>query len=282
MTSHQNQYDEVLEMEREIMEEKMGRVDGRVAIVTGSTYGIGEAIAKILSEEGAVSIVTGRSEEKGKRVVAEIEGMGGKAEYYRLDVTSEEEVAEVFQKVYVKYGRLDILVNNAGIAGPNKPTHEYTRDEWNLVFDVNVTGAFLCTKHAIPYMKESGGGDIIYISSIYGIVGAPDVPAYHATKAANRVMAKIDALLYAKDNIRVNSVHPGFIWTPMVENFLAEVSSSTGISVEKLKQDLDSRHPIGHLGDPEDIANGVLYLVSNEAKFVTGTELIIDGGYTCQ
>jgi NAD(P)-dependent dehydrogenase (short-subunit alcohol dehydrogenase family) len=258
----------------------MGRVEGKVAIVTGSTYGIGEAIAKVLAEEGATSIITGRSEDKGRKVAEEIKSAGGRAEYYPLDVTDEGQVEEVVKVVFEKYGRIDILVNNAGISGPNKPTHEYTKEEWEHVFDVNVTGAFLCTKTVIPYMKAGGGGDVIYISSIYGIVGAPDVPAYHATKAANRVMAKTGALLYAKDKIRMNSVHPGFIWTPMVENFLAEQCQKSNISCEDLRKQLDARHPIGHIGEPKDIAYGVLYLVSDEAKFVTGTELVIDGGYT--
>lgn len=256
------------------------RAEGKVAIITGSTYGIGEAIAKILAKEGAISIITGRTQEEGKKGVQEIVQAGGKADYYPLDVTNEERVEEVARAVYEKYGKIDILVNNAGIAGPNKPTHEYTRAEWEKVFDVNVTGAFLCTKYVVPYMQRQKSGNIVYISSIYGIIGAPDVPAYHATKAANRVMAKIDALLYAKDNIRVNSVHPGFIWTPMVENFLKEQSKKTGASIEELRKGLDSLHPIGHIGEPNDIAYGVLYLVSDEAKFVTGTELIIDGGYT--
>lgn len=259
---------------------KMKRVEGKVAIVTGSTYGIGEAIAKVLAQEGAVSIVTGRTQEEGRKCVDEIMSAGGKAEYYPLDVTDEKRVEEVVRSVFEKYKKIDILVNNAGIAGPNKPTHEYTRQEWEKIFDVNVTGAFLCTKYVVPYMQRQKSGNIVYISSIYGIIGAPDVPAYHATKAANRVMAKIDALLYAKDNIRVNSVHPGFIWTPMVENFLKERSQKTGASLEDLRKGLDALHPIGHIGEPEDIAYGVLYLVSDEAKFVTGTELIIDGGYT--
>jgi NAD(P)-dependent dehydrogenase (short-subunit alcohol dehydrogenase family) len=258
----------------------MGRTDGKVAIVTGSTYGIGEAIAKVLAREGAVSIVTGRSQKEGSRVVEEIVRAGGRSEYSPLDVTDEKRIEEVVGAVFEKYGRIDILVNNAGVAGPNKPTHEYARVEWEWVFDVNVTGAFLCTKYVVPYMQRQKSGNIVYISSIYGIIGAPDVPAYHATKAANRVMAKIDALLYAKDNIRVNSVHPGFIWTPMVENFLKEQCVKSGMTCEELKRQLDARHPIGHIGEPEDIANGVLYLVSDEAKFVTGSELIIDGGYT--
>jgi len=257
-----------------------GRLEGRTAIVTGSTYGIGEAIAKVLAGEGAISIVTGRTEEEGERVVGEIRSAGGSAEYHHLDVTDEEEVAEVTRAVYEKYGRIDILVNNAGIGGPSKPTHEYTREEWEKVFDVNVTGAFLCSKNTIPYMKKGGGGNIVYISSIYGIVGSQDNPAYHATKAANRIMAKTGANIYAKDKIRVNSVHPGFIWTPMVENFLKAQSQELGVAFEDLKRGLEAKHPIGRIGEPEDIAYGVLYLVSDEAKFVTGTELIIDGGYT--
>jgi len=260
----------------------MGRIDGRVAIVTGSTYGIGEAIARALAREGAVSIITGRSEDQGKRVVDEIVRAGGRAEYHPLDVTDEKMVEGVARSVYDKYGKIDILVNNAGIAGPNKPTHEYERSEWEWVFDVNVTGAFLCTKHVVPYMQKQKSGNIVYISSIYGIIGAPDLPAYHVTKAANRVMAKIDALLYAKENIRVNTVHPDFIWTPLVENFLQEQCSKSEMSCEELKGELDSKHPIGHIGEPDDIACGVLYLVSDEAKFVTGTELIIDGGYTAR
>ncbi|MGC9516027.1 SDR family NAD(P)-dependent oxidoreductase [Methanocrinis sp.] len=257
-----------------------GRIEGRTAIVTGSTYGIGEAIAKVLAGEGAISIITGRTEEEGERVAEEIRSNGGAAEYHYLDVTDEERVEELMRAVYERYGRIDILVNNAGISGPNKPIHEYTREEWERVFDVNVTGAFLCTKYAIPYLKKGGGGNIVYISSIYGIVGASDVPAYHATKAANRIMAKTGALFYAKDKVRVNSVHPGFIWTPMVEDFLEGQSSALGVPAEDLRAELDAQHPIGHIGEPEDIAYGVLYLVSDEAKFVTGSELIIDGGYT--
>mgnify|MGYP003616201155 CR=1 FL=1 len=258
----------------------MGLLDGKVAIITGSTRGIGEATARLLAKEGAISIITGRTEEAGKNVAQNIVSSGGKAEYYNLDVTDEQNVKTVIDAVYNTYGSVDILVNNAGITGPNKPTHEYTKEEWENVFKVNVTGPFLCTKYSVPYMKKEKGGNIIYISSIYGIVGAPDVPAYHATKAATRIMAKIDALLYTKDNIRVNSIHPGYIWTSMVKNFIADQSKKTGLSIEELKKNMDSMQPIGHIGEPMDIAYGVLFLVSKEAKFVTGSELVIDGGYT--
>lgn len=264
------------------MERREGRVSGKVAVITGSTYGIGKAIAEVLAEEGATVIITGRSKEKGRNVAENIREDGGKAEYMYLDVTKEEVVKDLFDAVHEKYNDLDILVNNAGINGPNKPTHHYTQEEWDRVFDVNVKGAFLCTKYAVPYLKMEGGGTIIYMSSIYGIVGAPDVPAYHATKAALRNMAKIDALIYAEDNIRVNSVHPGFIWTPMVEGYLEEQAENLDKTAAQLRDDLAARHPIGHIGEPEDIAYGVLYLVSDEAKFVTGSELVIDGGYTAR
>jgi len=143
---------------------------------------------------------------------------------------------------------------------------------------VNVTGVFLCTKHAIPYLKKSDGASIINLSSIYGLVGAADLPPYHASKGAVRLMSKNDALLYAKDNIRVNSVHPAFIWTPLVE----ELGKNSPDGVEAFREQLDKRHPIGHVGEPEDIAHGIVYLASDEAKFVTGSELVIDGGYTAQ
>ena len=172
----------------------MGRIEGKVAIVTGSTYGIGEAIARVLAREGAVSIITGRSQKEGMKVQEEIIHAGGKAEYYSLDVTDEKRIDEVVKTVHEKYGKIDILVNNAGVAGPNKPTHEYTRTEWESVFDVNVTGAFLCTKYVVPYMQKQKSGNIVYISSIYGIIGAPDLPAYHATKAANRRRAKVTSV----------------------------------------------------------------------------------------
>jgi NAD(P)-dependent dehydrogenase (short-subunit alcohol dehydrogenase family) len=144
--------------------------------------------------------------------------------------------------------------------------------------NINVTGVFLCTKHAIPYMKKGSSGSIINLSSIYGLVGAADLPPYHASKGAVRLMSKNDALIYAKDNIRVNSLHPGFIWTPLV----AALARASPDGAEAFKAKLDSLHPIGHVGEPDDIASGVLYLASDESKFVTGSELVIDGGYTCQ
>jgi NAD(P)-dependent dehydrogenase (short-subunit alcohol dehydrogenase family) len=142
---------------------------------------------------------------------------------------------------------------------------------------VNVKGVFFCTKHAVPYMIQAGGGSIVNISSIYGLIGAPDVPPYHASKGAVRLMAKTDALIYAKHRIRVNSVHPGFIWTPMVENYLRSQGD-----LDEGRKNVAALHPLGRVGEPGDIAYGILYLASDEAKFVTGSELVIDGGYTAQ
>ncbi|MFP4387623.1 MAG: SDR family NAD(P)-dependent oxidoreductase, partial [Desulfococcaceae bacterium] len=184
----------------------------------------------------------------------------------------------VMDEVVQTFGGLDGLVNNAGISGTNKPTDKIGGDAWDKVMEVNVKGVFLCTKHAIPHLRNAGGGSIVNLSSIYGLVGAPDLPPYHASKGAVRLMTKTDALLYAKENIRVNSIHPGYIWTPLVE----ELAKRADQSVEAFREDLANRHPVGRVGDPEDIAWGVVYLASDESKFVTGSELVIDGGYTAR
>jgi len=253
----------------------MGRVEGKVAIVTGGALGIGKATCLLLAEEGAKVAVTDILDKEGQELAKKIKSIGGVAEFWRLDVSNEKEVEKTFADIHKKFGRIDVLVNNAGIAGVSKPTHEISEEEWDKVMAVNVKGVFFCTKHVVPYMKKTGGGSIINLSSIYGIVSAPDVPPYHASKGAVRIMTKTDAFLYAKDKIRVNSVHPGFIWTPMVEDYL----KSQG-DVEEGRKYLDTLHPIGHVGEPEDIAYGIVYLASDESKFVTGSELVIDGGYT--
>ena len=183
----------------------------------------------------------------------------------------------MFNHVVKHFGHLDIVVNNAGVAGVSKPTHEITEAEWDWVQGINVKGLFFGIKHAIAHLRQSGGGSIINLSSIYGLVGAPDVPPYHASKGAVRLMTKTDALLYAADKIRVNSIHPGFIWTPMVEKHLG-----ASPDLEAARQAVGALHPLGHMGEPDDVAWGAVYLASDEAKFVTGTELVIDGGYTAR
>jgi NAD(P)-dependent dehydrogenase (short-subunit alcohol dehydrogenase family) len=255
----------------------MGRVDGKVAIVTGGAVGIGRACCEVLAREGAKVAVTDVQTDAGRALADEIKAAGAEADFWELDTSNEDQVRDVFAQVKDRFGKIDVLVNNAGISGANKPTHEITAEEWDHLMSINVSGVFYCTKHAVPYMKDAGGGSIINMSSIYGIVGAPDAPPYHASKGAVRLMAKTDAMIYAADGIRVNSVHPGFIWTPMVENYLRELGN-----VEEGRRQLDAAHPIGHVGEPADIAYGVLYLASDESKFVTGSELVIDGGYTAR
>lgn len=256
----------------------MKRLENKVCIVTGGSNGIGKATCQRLAEEGAKVAITDVADEDGQSLRDQITQSGGTAEYWHLDVTDESAVKKVFDEVADKLGGVDVVVNNAGIAGADKPTDEISSQEWQKVMDVNVNGVFYCTKAAIPHMRSNGGGSIVNLSSIYGIVGAPDIPPYHASKGAVREMSKTDAILYAKEGIRVNSVHPGFIWTPLVKA-MAEASED---GPEAFRAHLDGLHPVGHVGEPEDIAAGVAYLASDDAKFVTGSELVIDGGYTAR
>ena len=255
----------------------MDRLRNKVAVVTGGAVGLGRATVLRLCEEGASVAVLDVLDQPGRRFVAELVARGLRARYWHCAVASEAEVQKVIHQATKHFGRLDVLVNNAGIAGINKPTHEISEAEWDRVMGINVKGVFFCTKHAIPHLRKAGGGSIINLSSIYGLVSAPDVPPYHASKGAVRMMTKTDALLYAPDRIRVNSIHPGFIWTPMVEGFLKDAEDA-----EAARQATAALHPLGHMGEPDDIAWGAVYLASDEAKFVTGTELVIDGGYTAR
>jgi len=252
----------------------MPRLENKVAIVTGGSLGIGKSACILLAKEGAKVAVTDILDNEGKYLVNLIKGMGFVAEFWHLDTSDEENVKDVFIKVYNKFSRIDVLVNNAGIAGVSKPTHEITSEEWDKVMNVNVKGVFFCTKYAIPYMLKAGGGSIINMSSIYGLISNTDLPPYHASKGAVRLMTKTDALFYAKDKIRVNSIHPGFIKTPLVDNFLKPMGN-----VDEGIKALASLHPLGHLGEPDDIGYGIVYLASDESKFMTGSELVIDGGY---
>lgn len=255
----------------------MNRLANKVAIVTGAALGLGRATATRMAGEGARVAILDLHDAEGRALAEALKAQGSDARYWRCDVSKEAEVARVFGEVAAHFGRLDILVNNAGVAGADKPTHELTEAEWDFVQAVNVKGVFFGTKHAIPLLRKAGGGSIINLSSIYGLVGAGDVPPYHASKGAVRLMSKNDALIYAADRIRVNSIHPGFIWTPMVEGFTGGASDP-----EAARKATDALHPLGHMGEPDDIAWGAVYLASDEAKFVTGSELVIDGGYTAR
>lgn len=255
----------------------MGRLNGKVAVVTGGALGLGHAICTRMAEEGAAVMVFDTLEAEGQALAEALTHRGLTVAFRRCDVTSEQDVADALANAATLFGHLDTIVNNAGIAGVNKPTHEVTEGEWDQVQAVNVKGVFFGVKHAVPYLRQAGGGSIINLSSIYGLIGAPDSPPYHASKGAVRLMSKTDAMLYAADRIRVNSIHPGFIWTPMVERHF----QANG-DLEASRANVASLHPLGHMGEPDDIAWGAVYLASDEARFITGSELVIDGGYTAR
>ena len=255
----------------------MNRLAGKVALITGGAMGIGESISRLMAAEGARVAVTDLDDARGEAVAAALRANGGQAAYWHLDVSDEAQVVRVFAEVRQRFGPVTVLVNNAGISGPNKPTHELSVEEFERVQAVNVRGVFLGTKHVIAHMREAGSGSIVNLSSIYGLVGGADVPPYHASKGAVRMMTKTDALLYAADRIRVNSVHPGFIWTPMVDAFLQSQPDPAAA-----KAATAALHPLGHMGEADDIGWACVYLASDESKFVTGSELVVDGGYTCR
>ncbi|KRB52603.1 SDR family NAD(P)-dependent oxidoreductase [Phenylobacterium sp. Root700] len=255
----------------------MPRLADKVAVVTGAALGIGQAICRRMVQEGAKIALLDLLDSEGAALANELAGGDQRAAYWRCDVSVEREVEKVMAEVAATFGRVDIVVNNAGVAGANKPTHEITEAEWDWVQAINVKGVFFGTKHAIAHLRRAGGGAIINLSSIYGLVSAPDVPPYHASKGAVRLMTKTDALIYAPDQIRVNSIHPGFIWTPMVEHHLAAQGDLAAARAATA-----ALHPLGRMGEPDDIAWGAVYLASDEARFVTGSELVIDGGYTAR
>lgn len=252
----------------------MDRVKGKVAIVTGGSMGIGGAAARILAREGARVAIADISDDEGIKAVDEINKSGGEATYWHMDVTNEKEIEKVFGEIYQKYGQINILVNNAGIPGTGKPSHEMTEEEFEKILNIDLKGVFRCTKHVVPYLKKAGGGSIVNMSSMLGIIGGND-PVYHAAKGAVRLLSKADAAVYAKDQIRVNSVHPGYILTP---GFTGMIEKRNPDMVEGFLKSCAERTPLGRMGTPEDIANGILFLASDESSFMTGAELVIDGG----
>ena len=256
----------------------MARVEGKIALVTGAASGIGRAIAVMLAKEGAEVIVADFNEEAGREAVNEITSAGGRAFFQMLDVTDESEWARASAAVLERCGRLDVLVNNAGVTERGN-TEDITLSDWKAVIDVNLNGVFLGTQAAIKVMKDAGGGSIINISSIEGMIGDADLSAYTASKGGVRSYTKSSALLCAREGykIRINAINPGVIRTALLDAHLANFEDP-----EPEYKRLASKHPIGFLGSSEDVAYGVLYLASDESKFVTGAELVIDGGYTAQ
>ena len=257
----------------------MNRVKNKVAIVTGGASGLGKSSAILLAREGAKIVVTDIDEEDGKKVVQQIKANGGEAIFIKQDVSKEDEWKNVIETTLKTFGKLHILAKSAGI-GLGGTVEEVTLEDWKNLIDVNLNGTFLGTQYGIKGMKETGeGGSIINFSSIEGLIGDPNLPAYNASKGGVTIFTKSAALHCARQGygIRINSIHPAYIWTPMVENFLKAQGN-----VEEGKKQLESLHPVGHLGEPDDIGYGVVYLASDESKFMTGSELVIDGGYTAQ
>ncbi|MYA61808.1 MAG: glucose 1-dehydrogenase [Dehalococcoidia bacterium] len=246
----------------------MGRLDGKVAIISGGAKGQGAVETELFAMEGAKVIFGDILDDEGKKVEAKIAELGGDVEYIHLDVTSEDDWQHAVDRAESKYGKLDILVNNAGISMRHSDM-DVSSDDWDTMMDVNAKGVFLGVKYAIPAMQRAGGGSIVNISSIAGIMGRPLAsPAYSASKGAVRVFTKSTAGRFAGEGIRSNSIHPGPIDTDMIRSATNSVRPETRVG----------EIPIGRLGQPEDIAYGALYLASDESSFVTGSELVIDGG----
>ncbi len=246
------------------------RLENKVAIISGGSRGMGAFEAALFVQEGAKVIIGDVRDEEGRDLAKHI---GSNAVYMHLDVTSERDWAAVVKEATDRYGKLDILVNNAGVSARGT-IEETSVDDWDRVMRINSKGVFLGTRAAIPDMRKSGGGSIINISSQLGLVGmAESSPQYQSSKGAVRIFTKSAAIQYAPEGIRVNSVHPGPIVTPMTE---ARRSDSA------VQQVMVSRIPLGRYGESKDVAYGVLYLASDEASFVTGSELVIDGGWTAQ
>ena len=248
------------------------RLNDKAVLISGGARGMGSVEAKLFCSEGASVIIGDILEEEGRKIEAEISESGGVCIFVRLDVTSEEDWESAVNLAVERFGKLDILINNAGIF-PMESIEDTTVESWDRVMDVNAKGVFLGTKAAIPAMRASGGGSIINLSSIAGLVGSAYSASYNATKGAVRLLTKSTAIQYAKDGIRANSIHPGLIDTLMA----SELLSDPDLQIKRL-----ASTPMGRTGTAEEIAYGALFLASDESSFMTGSELVIDGGFTAQ
>ena len=248
------------------------RLQNKVALISGGAKGMGAVEAKLFAKEGAKIVIGDVLETEGKQIEGEINKTGGECLFVPLDVTDENQWNKAVAATLRRFGKLDILINNAGIFRTS-PVEETSSTEWDQVMDINAKGVFLGAKAAIPAMREAGGGSIINLSSVAGLVGAAYSSAYSASKGAVRLFTKSTAIQYATDGVRCNSIHPGVIQTDMTKEAIADSQFKA--------QRLDPT-PLARLGQPEDVAYGALYLASDESSFVTGAELVIDGGWTAQ
>ena len=246
------------------------RLEGKVALISGGARGMGAAEARLFASEGAKVVLGDVLESEGQQVEAEIAEAGGEAVFVHLDVTSEDDWQQAVDTAIERYGGLHILVNNAGIwNGGNVETQ--TVEGWDQIMDINAKGVFLGTRAAIPAMRESGSGSIVNISSVAGIIGSVGATAYNASKGAVRLLTKSTAVQYAAEGIRCNSVHPGPIETQMIREVYPD---------KETRNSRVSAIPMGRMGEMDDVAKGVLFLASDEASYMTGSELVIDGGAT--
>ena len=253
------------------------RLEGKVALITGAAGSMGAVEAKLFAREGARVIIADELEDDGRKVEAEIVEAGGEAMFVRMDVTSENDWRDAVERCVARFGKLDVLVNNAGISASFAPDLLDT-SAWDLLMEVNARGVFLGVKYAIQEMRKIGGGSIVNISSISGIVGQDFThPGYNASKGAVRLLTKSAAVQYAKEGIRVNSVHPGLM--PPMRSSLAATDEAR---YQSLRGRMSTLAPMGREGRPEEVAHAVLFLASDEASFITGVELMVDGGLTAQ
>jgi NAD(P)-dependent dehydrogenase (short-subunit alcohol dehydrogenase family) len=259
--------------ELDMQEHSMSQFVGKVALITGGNAGIGRATAIEFAKQGAKVVVSGRREKEGQDVVAEIKALGSEAIFVKTDVSKESDVKVMIERTLETFGRLDYAFNNAGIEETLTPLPDQSEQTYDQIMDINVKGVWLSLKHEIPAMLKTGGGAIVNSSSIAGLVGFAMAPVYVASKHAVIGLTKAVAVEYAKQNIRVNAVAPGSIETRMLRDFA---------SAPEVRQMLEAGHPMGRIGQPEEIAATVIWLCSGAASFVTGQTLAVDGGYTAQ
>jgi NAD(P)-dependent dehydrogenase (short-subunit alcohol dehydrogenase family) len=253
----------------------VGRLDGKVAVITGAASGMGRATAELFAAEGADTVLTDRNEPAGREVAAGIRAIGGSAVFHAMDVTDESSVAGVYARVGARHDTIDVLVNCAGIIGVDKPTHELREADWDALFAVDVKGVFFSTKHAVPHMMAQRSGSIVNYSSIYGVIGNDEFTAYHVAKGAVNMQTRQDAAVYGKYNIRVNSVNPSTVLTPLVQGIADDFPGGL-TEYEKVNT---ANQSIRRLGRPVDVAYACLFLASDESAWITGVNLPVDGGF---